>query len=82
MYSAVKVLIFLFGIFIIPTILVIIPLYLRHKTFADVIFAVTESDVREMKDGISTLFCEVNFEFRRFRYNLWLNFENFGNYII
>lgn len=60
MYSAVRVLIFLFGIFIIPSILVIIPLYLRHKTFADVVFAVTESDVREIKDGISTLFCQVN----------------------
>lgn len=43
---------------ILPSILIIIPLYLRHSKYADVNFVVTESDIMEVRDGISTVFCE------------------------
>lgn len=43
---------------VLPTLLIIIPLYLRHSLFADVIYHVAESDVFEIRDGISTVFCQ------------------------
>jgi len=44
---------------VLPTVLLVIPLYLRHNVYADVIYAVAESDVLEIYDGISTVFCQV-----------------------
>lgn len=44
---------------VLPTILIIIPLYLRHNVFSDVVYEVTESDVLEIGDEISTIFCQV-----------------------
>jgi hypothetical protein len=44
---------------ILPSALIIIPLYLRHIFYADVAYAATESDIMEINDGISTIFCEV-----------------------
>jgi len=44
---------------VLPTVLLVIPLYLRHNVYADVIYAVAESDVLEIADGISTVFCQV-----------------------
>lgn len=43
---------------VLPTLLIIIPLYLRHSLFADVIYQVAESDVFEIREGISSIFCE------------------------
>lgn len=43
---------------LLPTILIITPLYLRHSTFAQVTLAVAESDVIAVVDGISSVFCE------------------------
>ncbi|XP_022914325.2 uncharacterized protein [Onthophagus taurus] len=43
---------------VIPTILIVTPLYLRHSVFADVRYPVTESDVVEIKEGISSVFCD------------------------
>lgn len=43
---------------VLPTLLIIIPLYLRHSLFADVHFNVAESDVFEIREGISSIFCE------------------------
>ncbi|XP_018399067.1 PREDICTED: uncharacterized protein LOC108776839 [Cyphomyrmex costatus] len=42
---------------VLPFILIIIPLCLRHILYADVAYAVTESDIIEINDGISTIFC-------------------------
>lgn len=42
---------------VLPTILIITPLYLRHSVFADVHFYVAESDVVAIEDGMSTIFC-------------------------
>lgn len=44
---------------ILPIILLIMPLYLRHSLYADVVYAVTESDILEISDGVSTIFCSV-----------------------
>lgn len=43
---------------VLPTALIITPLYLRHSTFADVILPVAESDVIAIVDGVSSVFCE------------------------
>lgn len=43
---------------VLPTLLIITPLYLRHSTFAAVTLAVAESDVIAVKDGVSSVFCE------------------------
>ncbi|XP_055707292.1 uncharacterized protein LOC129804205 isoform X2 [Phlebotomus papatasi] len=43
---------------LLPSILIILPLYLRHSKFADVIYSLAESDIVEIKEGISTIFCE------------------------
>lgn len=43
---------------VVPTILIIIPLYLRHSLFADVVYQVAESDVFEIREGISSIFCQ------------------------
>ncbi|XP_018058562.1 PREDICTED: uncharacterized protein LOC108693887 isoform X1 [Atta colombica] len=42
---------------VLPFLLIIIPLCLRHIFYADVAYAVTESDIIEINDGISTIFC-------------------------
>ncbi|XP_031779597.1 uncharacterized protein LOC100117202 isoform X2 [Nasonia vitripennis] len=42
---------------VLPTMLLVVPLYLRHSVYADVQFAVTESDIVEITDGISPIFC-------------------------
>lgn len=53
-----RVLIFCILIVILPTTLIIIPLYLRRSVFADVIYPVAESDIIEIRDGISSIFCQ------------------------
>jgi len=45
---------------VLPTVLLVIPLYLRHNVYADVTYAVSESDVLEIADGISTVFCQAH----------------------
>ncbi|XP_059477434.1 uncharacterized protein LOC132197858 isoform X2 [Neocloeon triangulifer] len=42
----------------IPTMLVILPLYLRNTVFAERNFSLTESDVMPLGDGISPFFCQ------------------------
>lgn len=44
---------------ILPTILLTIPLYLRHSVFKDITFKVMESDVLEIRKGVSPIFCSV-----------------------
>lgn len=57
MHGVKRVVLFCTMTAILPTILIITPLYLRHSIFADVSFYVTESDVMAIEDGISSVFC-------------------------
>jgi hypothetical protein len=59
MHGARRVITFCLLTAVLPTVLLVIPLYLRHYVYADVTYAVAESDVLEVADGISTVFCQV-----------------------
>uniref|UniRef100_U5EDH3 Putative wrky transcription factor protein 1 n=1 Tax=Corethrella appendiculata TaxID=1370023 RepID=U5EDH3_9DIPT len=59
---------------ILPASLIILPLYLRHTVFADVIFPIAESDIMEIREGISSIFCQrhslqMNSSFNAFQLN-------------
>jgi len=74
MHGARRVIAFCFMTAVLPTILLIIPLYLRHSVYTDVIYAVAESDVVEMGNGISSIFCQehslrMNSTFSAFQMN-------------
>ncbi|XP_037910349.1 uncharacterized protein LOC119651080 isoform X2 [Hermetia illucens] len=58
MHGVKRVIIFCLLIVVLPATLIIVPLYLRHSVFADVVFPVTESDIIEVRDGISNIFCQ------------------------
>lgn len=60
MHGIRRVLVFCILVAVLPITLIAIPLYLRHIIYADVAYAVTESDIMEINDGISTIFCSVN----------------------
>ncbi|EDW76197.2 uncharacterized protein Dwil_GK14789 [Drosophila willistoni] len=57
MHGVKRVLIFCLMIVIIPATLIIMPLYLRRTVFADVVYPVAESDIIEIRAGISSIFC-------------------------
>ncbi|XP_030377424.1 uncharacterized protein LOC115626257 isoform X2 [Scaptodrosophila lebanonensis] len=57
MHGVKRVLVFCIMIVILPATLIIMPLYLRKTVFADVIYPVAESDIIEIRDGISSIFC-------------------------
>ena len=58
MHGIKRVLIFCIMIVLIPATLIIIPLYLRKTIFADVTYPVAESDIIEIREGISSIFCQ------------------------
>ncbi|CAG9862707.1 unnamed protein product [Phyllotreta striolata] len=58
MHGAKRVLVFCLMTAVLPTILTIIPLYLRHVVFADVVTPVAESDILSLQEGISSIFCK------------------------
>ncbi|XP_055387247.1 uncharacterized protein LOC129615873 isoform X2 [Condylostylus longicornis] len=58
MHGVKRVIVFCILIVLIPSTLIIIPLYLRHSIFADVVYPVAESDIIEIRDGISSIFCQ------------------------
>ncbi|XP_043275762.1 uncharacterized protein [Venturia canescens] len=60
MHGIRRVLIFCALIALLPITLLGIPLYLRHNLYADATYAVTESDILEMSNGISTVFCSAH----------------------
>lgn len=60
MHGIRRVLVFCILVAILPITFIAISLYLRHITYADVAYAVTESDIMEINDGISTIFCSVS----------------------
>lgn len=53
MHGAKRVMLFCLMTAILPTILIIIPLYLRHVVFADVVYPVAESDILAIQEGVS-----------------------------
>ncbi|XP_063230996.1 uncharacterized protein LOC134535718 [Bacillus rossius redtenbacheri] len=59
MHGAKRVVMFCLLTAVLPTLLLVLPLYLRHSVFADVTFAVAESDVVEVVDGMSSVFCQA-----------------------
>ncbi|KAJ8681232.1 hypothetical protein QAD02_017019 [Eretmocerus hayati] len=60
MHGIKRVVVFCILTTVLPTILLVVPLYLRHSAYADVQFAVTESDILEISDGISPIFCSAH----------------------
>ncbi|KAG5889797.1 hypothetical protein JTB14_031345 [Gonioctena quinquepunctata] len=59
MHGVKRVLLFCFMTAILPAMLIIIPLYLRHYVFADVTVPVAESDVLAIREGYSSIFCDA-----------------------
>lgn len=57
MHGIKRVLVFCTLTTVLPSMLILIPLYLRHSFYANVAYAVTESDILEINDGVSTIFC-------------------------
>lgn len=60
MHGIKRILVFCTLTIILPILLIATPLYLRHNFYADVAYAVMNSDILEITDGISTIFCSVN----------------------
>ncbi|XP_034950881.1 uncharacterized protein [Chelonus insularis] len=60
MHGVKRVIIFCLLIAFLPISLLIVPLYLRHYLYQDVVYAVTESDVLEVDNGVSTIFCSAH----------------------
>ncbi|CAG9799281.1 unnamed protein product [Chironomus riparius] len=58
MHGVKRVLAFCCLVAIVPTVLIICPLYLKHEVFKDTIYSVAESDVLEVRQGISSIFCQ------------------------
>lgn len=58
MHGVKRVMIFCLMIAILPAVLIITPLYLRHYVFANVTYLVAESDVLAIEDGVSSIFCD------------------------
>ncbi|KAG5678751.1 hypothetical protein PVAND_008396 [Polypedilum vanderplanki] len=58
MHGVKRVLAFCCLVAIVPTILIILPLYLKHEVFKDMVYSVAESDILEVRQGISTIFCQ------------------------
>lgn len=56
-HGAKRVVAFFILIVVLPVLLIILPLYLRHSVFADVTYPVAESDVFAIVDGTSSIFC-------------------------
>ncbi|EDV94065.1 GH25122 [Drosophila grimshawi] len=56
MHGVKRVLVFCIMIVILPAMLIIMPLYMRKTIFADVVYPVAESDIIEIRDGISSIF--------------------------
>ncbi|XP_015036963.2 uncharacterized protein [Drosophila pseudoobscura] len=57
MHGVKRVLIFCLLIVILPATLIIMPLHLRKSVFADVVYPMAESDIIEIRAGISSIFC-------------------------
>jgi hypothetical protein len=74
MHGVKRVMVFCCLAAIFPAMLIICPLYLKHQVFRDQVYNVTESDILQVRDGISTIFCQehslrMNTSFNAFQLN-------------
>lgn len=74
MHGVKRVLVFCCLVAVVPTCLIIMPLYLKNVVFKDMAYSVAESDILEVRDGISTVFCQehilkMNSSFNAFQLN-------------
>lgn len=72
MHGVTRVVIFCSMTIILPSILIIIPLYLKHQVFADKRYSLFESDVVAISEGMSSIFCQshtlrMNISFNAFQ---------------
>ncbi|XP_014247865.1 uncharacterized protein LOC106665722 isoform X2 [Cimex lectularius] len=58
MQGARRVIFFCIMVVFLPIVLILTPLYLRHNLFSDIKYPVAESDIIEMVNGISSVFCQ------------------------
>lgn len=57
MHGVKRVALFCIMTTVLPSVLIVTPLYLRHSIFADVTIPVAESDVVAVVEGMSSIFC-------------------------
>lgn len=74
MHGVKRVIAFCCLVAVVPTCLIILPLYLKNIVFKDMAYSVAESDILEVRDGISTIFCQehilkMNTSFNAFQLN-------------
>ncbi|XP_068985722.1 uncharacterized protein [Bombus flavifrons] len=60
MHGIKRILVFCTLTTILPILLLVTPLYLRYNFYANVAYAVMDSDILEITDGISTIFCSAH----------------------
>ncbi|XP_045521497.1 uncharacterized protein LOC123712450 isoform X1 [Pieris brassicae] len=58
MHGSRRVVVFCLLTTVLPSILIISPLYLRHIKYADVMYKISDSDVIQIHKGQSSIFCE------------------------
>lgn len=58
MHGSRRVITFCFLTTILPTMLIVLPLYLRNYKYADVMYKMSDSDVIQIHKGQSSIFCE------------------------
>lgn len=58
MHGSRRVITFCFLTTILPTLLIVLPLYLRNYKYADVMYKISDSDVIQIHKGQSSIFCE------------------------
>lgn len=74
MHGVKRVIAFCCLVAVVPTCLIIMPLYLKNIVFKDMAYSVAESDILEVRDGIPTIFCQehilrMNTSFNAFQLN-------------
>lgn len=74
MHGSRRVVVFCLLTTVLPSILIISPLYLRHIKYADVMYKISDSDVIQIHKGQSSIFCErhslkMNSTFNAFQMN-------------
>ncbi|XP_063529276.1 uncharacterized protein LOC134740660 isoform X1 [Cydia strobilella] len=60
MHGSCRVVTFCLLTTVLPTILIIIPLYLRNMRYADVMYKISDSDVIQIHKGQSSVFCKTH----------------------
>lgn len=76
MHGVRRVVVFCLLTTLLPSILIVVPLYLRNVRYADVMYRVSDSDVIQIHQGQSSIFCEghslkMNSTFNAFQMKGW-----------